>query len=278
MSNQSDFHQSEGSTAVEQACADLAQYLSAILDPAMQELLAQAGARTATLHAAYGANLFLAHAVDYIQAIRRASGIQEDRIALVRTFDKIFAVGGARIKDRKFELIDALNNALKHIRLDPHRYRNVEREYGSVSFQSLYVDEGRVICVLEGYRFDYVRMVLEPAYRALANWSFESTDDVVAFARGEVAVDDGWSQDDALMASSDPMDAIDQMIVANNPKCVDCDQYEEDCVCAQFVYSGETGHFEPVTRLDFDFDAVMSRISGAYSSRDCEPSDDRGEP
>ena len=81
---------------------------------------------------------------------------------------------------------------------------------------------------MEGYRFDYVRVVLFPAYRALANWDFETTADVLEFARGEFNID-GWSADDDLMASNDPADAIDQMIAACNPHCLHCDEGEDDC-------------------------------------------------
>lgn len=49
-------------------------------------------------------------------------------------------------------------------------------------------EEGRVLCHLEEYRFDYCRVVLLPALRALSNWEFEGTDDVVSFARGEYIV------------------------------------------------------------------------------------------
>lgn len=231
----------------------------------MHRLEASVNARQVELHQVFGANLFVAHAVDYIQAVRDADGIKESRKDLVRQFDQTFSVNGARFSNRKFELIDAINNALKHIRLDPDRYQQLERRYGPISFQSLVEEGGRVLCILQGYRFDYARVVLRPAYRALTNWNFDALEDVLEFARGEVEVSD-WNHEDALMASNDPADAIDQMIVSCNPICDDCDEGENDCCCAEFVYEGEQGRFEPRFHSDFDFDEVMSRISGAYRS------------
>ncbi|WP_222622024.1 hypothetical protein [Variovorax sp. PAMC26660] len=234
----------------------------------MRDLLIEAKARRATLHHVFGANLFIAHAVDYVYAIRNAYGITENRRDFVREFDGLFSVGGSRLGDRKFELIDAINNALKHIRLDPKRYRDVEGRYGPISFQSLFEQDGRVLCLLDGYRFDYVSAVLAPAGRALTDWDFEDDAQIRRFARGDGDfVVDYYGAEDALMESNEPADAIDQMIAACNPRCSHCGEGEEDCVCAEYVFAGEQGEFEPRFRADFDFDAVMSRISGAYSPR-----------
>lgn len=252
--------------SLEQSCTDYRQYLHAILEPAMAELRTDIEARQARLHRVFGTNLFVAHAVDYIQAIRKAAGIKESRGEFVRQFDRMFSVEGTRLSNRKFELIDAINNALKHIRIDPTRYRELEQHYGPISFQSLFEEDGRVLCLLEGYRFDFARVVLQPACKALANWNFETTGDVLEFARGNIEIS-SWSAEDELMASDDPADAIDQMIIACNPTCEHCGETEQDCYCAEFVYEGEQGRFEPLVRTDFDFDSIMSRISGAHSPR-----------
>ncbi len=200
----------------------------------------------------------------YIQAIRRADGMKGTRLALVKQFDRLFSVHGARISNRKIELIDAVNNALKHIRLDPTRYQELEQHYGPISFQCLVQEGDRVFCILDGYRFDYARVVLLPAYQALVSWVFEDIEDVLEFSRGGEVVVGGWSYEDELMASDDPADAIDQMIEACNPTCGDCGGGEDDCCCAEYVFEGEKGYFKPIFHADFDFDAVMSRISGAY--------------
>lgn len=257
---------------LEQTCADYRQYLHVILAPAMAALQADMDARRASLHQVFGANLFVAHAVDYIHAIRKADGVDEGRLDFVQRFDQLFCVGGTRLSNRKFELIDAINNALKHIRLDPKRYRHLEKHYGPISFQSLYEDDGRVLCILEGYRFDYARVVLRPAYRALANWDFRNTADVLEFSRGEFDLSD-WSADDDLMASDDPADAIDQMIAACTPPCIHCGEGENECICAEYVFEGEKGQFEPRFCSDFNFDRAMSRISRGYSPRECAVED-----
>lgn len=250
-----------------QASADFQRYLQTILVPSMQSLLLDANARRLSLHRVFGANLFIAHAVDYVHAMRQAQGIKESRKEFVRRFDELFGVEGTRLSNRKFELIDAVNNAVKHIRLDPARYPELTQRYGSISFQSLFEEDGRVLCLLEGYRFDYVRVVLQPAYAALSGWEFEDEAEVWRFARGEL-VADVYTHEDALMSSDDPVDAIDQMIVANNPRCFHCDEGEDDCVCAEYVFEGERGEFVPRFRSDFDFHGVMARISGAYRPGD----------
>lgn len=249
---------------LQQACSDYQQYLDSILRPAMAELEADIDSRQAKLHRVLGANLFIAHAVDYIQAIRKTDGIKEGRGDFVHQFDQVFSVEGTRLSNRKFELIDAINNALKHIRLDPKRYQGLEQHYGPISFQSLYEENGRVLCILDGYRFDYARVVLHPAYEALANWNLETAEDVLKFARGNISIST-WSTDDELMTSDDPADAIDQMIIACNPTCEHCRETEDACYCAEFIFEGEQGRFEPRFRSDFDFDSVMSKISGGYS-------------
>ncbi|QIM49296.1 amino acid ABC transporter substrate-binding protein [Pusillimonas sp. DMV24BSW_D] len=120
----------------------------------MRQLQRGINAEKVELHQIFGANLFIAHVVDYIQAIRRADGIKETRVNLVKKFDQVFSVPGARIGNRKIELIDAVNNALKHIRLDPTRYKELEQHYGPISFQSL-VQEG------ERNRPDFYRLFFD---------------------------------------------------------------------------------------------------------------------
>lgn len=245
---------------VAQACDDYRRYLALILEPAMKQLEQEMSARILRLHQVFGANLYLAHAVDYIQKIRRTSGIDETRTNLVAQFDKLFSVEGARIGNRKFELIDAVNNALKHIRLDPARYKQLEDQYGPISFQSLVEDNGDVLCILEGYRFDYARVVLRPAWGALSGWDFEDLEDVRHFA---CEAHGAWLNAERF-SSEDWEDPIDQMIEACNPQCDDCGEDESQCRCSQYIYEGEEGKFVSGFRQSFDFDEVMSRISGAY--------------
>ncbi|MBT9598922.1 MAG: hypothetical protein IV094_23290 [Vitreoscilla sp.] len=229
----------------------------------MDSLLAEVHRGPVRVHQVFGANLFIAHAIDYIAAIRKADGIRESRVDLVRSFDELFSVGGARIANRKFELIDAINNSLKHISLDADRYRDLFSKYGPMTFRSLVEERGLVLCIVQGYRFDYTRVVLRQAYRALSSVNDRSVEGLLEFARGE-AVSADWTAVDELMLSSAPEDAIDQMIAYCNPLCEDCGEGEGECQCAEFEYDGAQGHFVSRFHASFDFDAVMSRISGAY--------------
>lgn len=239
------------------ACNDYRRYVDAILRPAMESFRRKLDSEPVEMHQVFGANLFLAHAVDYIQAIRVADGICEARIDLVRRFDEYFSVNGARFKNKKFELIDAINNALKHIRLDASRYKHIARAYGDISFNSLVEENGRVLCILDGYRFDYSRVVLRPAIKALVDWQLDSQTSILEFARGNIFLDTSVSDLDA----DDP---IDQMIHYANPNCDDCGQLPDECACETFTYNGEVGSFTSDFRSEFNFDGVMSQISGAY--------------
>ncbi|MDO9013979.1 MAG: hypothetical protein Q7U84_04260, partial [Polynucleobacter sp.] len=96
------------------ACDNYRDYLEKILGPSAESFRQKVSANKVQLHDAFGISLFLAHAVDYIQEIRLAAGTKESRKEFVRGFDSRFGVTGTRIGSRKFELIDAVNNALKH--------------------------------------------------------------------------------------------------------------------------------------------------------------------
>jgi hypothetical protein len=244
-----------------QACTDLLHYIRTIVEPARQDLQASVDAGTVALHRLYGANLCVAHAVDYIFAIRKADGFKGKRKDLVPDMDKVLSVEGARIRNQKFELIDAVNNAFKHIRIEPDWYPDVIRKYGEVSFQSLVQDEGRVLCILKGYRFDYARAVLLPAFEALCDWNFSSIEDIRRFARGEFVV---LSTDEYACVDSDWDDPIDDMHDLVHPRCLNCGEYQADCQCAEYVFDGKRGRFESRFVSDEEFDDVMSRISGAY--------------
>lgn len=246
---------------IEGACSNYRAYVARILSPVTSEFLKKVASNSVSLHEAFGVNLFVAHAVDYIHAIRKADGSKEGRAAFVKSFDQHFRVEGARFRDRKFELIDAINNSLKHITLDEARYKNLIDQYGSISFKCLASENGRVLCFLEGYRFDYARSILVPAISALSGCDFDDDVEVLEFARGKIQI----TQDNS-MVSYDWEDPIEQMIEYCNPSCSECNEPEESCMCATYVFDGEQGSFEPNFDPTFSFDEVMSRISGAYKA------------
>lgn len=240
------------------ACADYLKYLESILEPALTELEETTRARRLTLHQVIGANLCVAHAVDYIQAIRAADGIKEKRSELITKFDAEFSIDGTRIQGGKMTLVDAVNNAMKHIRINPNRYEDLVQKYGQLSFECLVAYEGRVLCILDGFRFDYVRAVLLPAFRALRGWQFDDEVDVLEFARGGLVFDSGgW----CACEEDDPIDAI---IDAVNPTCLNCDESEDECVCAEYVFDGRAGEFEARFTSSAELDTLFSEVSGAY--------------
>jgi len=56
------------------------------------------------------------------------------------------------------------------------------------------------------------------------------------------------------------------MIAFANPTCDDCGESSDLCACETYTYNGEAGAFTSNCCQSFDFDSVMSRISGAYRS------------
>jgi len=250
--------------SLERACEDFQHFINYILEPAKDDLEAMVRKNETKLHQAFGANLILAHSVDYLQAVRAADGITETRRELVATFDAKFSVPGAYLANRKMELVDGINNALKHIRIKPARYKGLGERYGQISFQSLVEEEGRVLCHREEYRFDYCRVVLLPALRALSNCEFEGTNDVVKFARGDYIVLESSSYLD-VYDPDDPSTAIDQLIELSNPPCVNCGESHDDCLCAKYVFAGESGQFEAAyAPTAGEIDQLLSQISPSY--------------
>ena len=244
-------------TTVGLACEQYLQYFTEIFTPATSEFLKTLDTENVKLHQVFGANLFVAHALDYILAIRKADGIAESRKELVKKFDAQFSIDGGRFRNKKFTLIDAVNNALKHIQVSTTRYPGLFKEYGAITFSCLTEKNGRTLCVLDKYRFDYSRVVLRPAIRALSGWEFDDLESVRTFARGNTLCSDVGSN----CTSDDP---IDQMIEHCNPVCNDCGEGEHSCLCGTYLYEGGEGRFSPNFNENFEFNSVMYLISGAY--------------
>lgn len=254
----------ELSPKLQQACGDYRHFILHILKPAKDDLKLKVRENKVTLHHVFGANLIAAHSVDYLLAVRRAAGIEGDRKALIVTFDEKFAVKGAYFRNVKMELIDGINNGLKHIRLFPERYVELGERYGQISFRSLDEQDGRVMCHLVKYRFDYCRVVLLPALTALSTWEFDSADDVLEFAKGDFDILADANPLD-LYDASDPSTAIDQMIDLFASPCLNCDETPDSCECEEYVLAGEKGIYEPIHAASADeLDALMAQISPSY--------------
>lgn len=247
--------------SVASACKQYWSYHERILRPAADSFRRLLDSGPVRLYEAFATNLFAAHAIDYLWAIRKADNVSSSRPELVRCLDEVFFVGGGRFQNWKFRLVDAVNNALKHVEIDHVRfkhYSDLVAKYGPVSFECLTEDDDRVICLLEGYRFDYSRVVLRPVLDSLVDWHFDDLADILELARGSSSDVVDWGD---VVGYDDP---IDQMIEYCNPVCEDCGEGESDCVCAEYVYDGASGEFAPIRDDTFDFEQVMSRISGAY--------------
>ncbi|WP_127837605.1 hypothetical protein [Burkholderia gladioli] len=241
------------------ACADYLKYLRTILSPALKELKQDSDNRSLVLHRVIGGNLCAAHAADYIFAIRKTVGLNEKRGKLIEIFDKEFGISGARIQGGKMALVDAVNNAMKHIRIDPTRYKILVQKYGQVSFKCLVEDGGRILCLLDGFRFDYVRVVLMPVLQALCRWTSEDEEGIAELSLGGTEKIE-LSETDKL----DYDDSIDALIDACNPRCSNCDEHEEECQCAEYIFDGQIGHFETRFSTDIEIDSLLFAVSGAY--------------
>lgn len=243
-----------------EACKDFLSYHANILSPAAEEFFLELDRDTLSLHRVFGVNMLAAHAMDYLHAIRTANGETIGRSALLEHFDEQYAHDDAALSNRKFELVNLLNNSLKHVEVDRNRSSNKAalQHYGPIRFGSLTEKEGRIYCLLQQYRFDFSRVVLRSVLEPLTRLVFSDEADVVDFATCEWV----WEKD----VGFDTDDPIDQMIEHCNPPCVNCGEAERECECATFVFNGEEGRFEPLRpdNYQFDFDSVMSQISGAY--------------
>ena len=255
---------SEFNAELIQACDDYRHFIQHILKPAKDDLEAKVRENTVTLHQVFGGNLIAAHSVDYLLAVRTAAGITGDRKDLIISFDEKFAVAGAYIRNRKMELINAINNGLKHIRLRPKQYKDVIERYGQISARSLNEHDGRIMCHLAEYRFDYCRVVLLPALAALSSWNLYTDEHVLDFAKGDFdIIADATSLD--IYDPSDPSTAIDQMIELCSSPCANCEEAPDDCECAEYVFAGEHGRYEPLHAASPDeLDELMAQISPSY--------------
>lgn len=250
----------EDKKATKQSCEDFLLFLRTILRPAAEELEARLFGKDMKLHHVFQTNVLAAHMIDYLVAIQKAAGKEVTRNKLVRDFDQLYAVEGAEYLNRKLQLVDAVNNALKHIDLDEQLRTNQEpiQQYGPIGFRCLREEGGLVLFEAGKYRFDFARVALRPVLAVVTPWKFEEVEDVVDFALGK------YADAEVLDAYDDDPDPIDQMIDYCNPTCLDCGEGGDDCRCSEFRYDDKPGDFRGDWDESFDFDAVMSRISGAY--------------
>lgn len=235
----------------------LLSYIDGVLIPASDEFFSQLSGNNIKLHRAFSFNAILAHAIDYMVFIAKKM-TNVSRSKFIECFDERYAVNGCAHINNKFALLDAVNNSFKHVELDKNRYPKLIEVYGELSLHCLKNDNGKVFFDMPSYRFDYSRVVLRPI-ATIFNCGLNSTNDIDDFINGRICGSTGYGCFDY---NYETRDAIDRMIDYCNPECMDCGEWSEDCDCPSFTYGTRRGEFNPNTDPNFDFDDVMSNISG----------------
>lgn len=232
-------------------------YINDVLIPSSDEFFILLNDNKVLLHHAFSFNAILAHAIDYMVFIAKKVA-EANRKDFMIQFDSRYHVDGCANINNKFRLLDAINNSFKHVELEQSRYSDIISIYGDLSFQSLEPSEGKIFFKSSSHKFDYCRVVMRPI-AAIFNCGLKTTNDVDDFINGRICGSTGYGFFDY---EYQPHDAIDRMIDACNPECMDCGESANECDCPNFMYSENRGEFSPNTDPNFDFDDVMSNISG----------------
>ena len=232
-------------------------YLNDVLIPASQEFFELLDENQLKLHHVFSFNAILAHAIDYMVFIaKKHSNIS--RTNFIKTFDEKYTVDGCIHINNKFSLLDAVNNSFKHVELDKTRYSHLIDMYGDLSFNCLHPKQGKIFFEMPSHKFDYARVVLRPV-AAIFDCDLHTTDDVDDFINGRICGNTGYGQ---FSYSYEPHEAIDRMIDACNAQCMDCGEDGNNCDCQKFIYANHTGQYSPNLDNNFEFNSVMSEISG----------------
>ncbi|MCS6191998.1 hypothetical protein [Shewanella baltica] len=236
----------------------LISYINDVLIPASNEFSNHLSKNKVRLHHVYSFNAILAHAIDYMVFIAKKNNNKASRKAFIKEFDDRYAVDGCEHINNKFTLLDAINNSFKHVELNKIWYKELIKKYGELSFHSLKYENGKVFFVMPDYKFDYSRVVLRPI-AAIFNCDLKTTDDIDDFINGRIYGSSGYGH---FNYDYEPHDAIDRMVDACNPVCMDCGEGYDKCDCPNFIYHGNRGEFSGNLGPNFDFADVMSNISG----------------
>jgi hypothetical protein len=232
-------------------------YVNDVLIPASNEFFKLLDDNKVELHHAFSFNAILAHAIDYMVFIAKKMG-NVTRKEFIHQFDEKYYVDGCAHINNKFRLLDAINNSFKHVELSQKRYPDLIEEYGDLTFYSLKVHNGKIFFEALTYKFDYCRVVMRPI-AAIFDCGLKTTNDIDDFINGRICGSTGYGHFDY---DYEPHDAIDRMIDSCNPECMDCGEYGDDCDCPNFTYGKHKGEFNGNVDSSFDFDDVMSQISG----------------
>ncbi len=236
----------------------LLSYLKNVLMPASYEFSQLLEKNQVRLYHAFSFNSIVTHAIDYMVFIAKMMGTAS-RAQFICEFDGKYYVQGSQHINNKFRLLDAINNSFKHVELDSTRYPDLIYTYGELSIHSLKESDGKVFFVMPNYRFDYCRVVLKPV-AATFDCGLETPEDILKFVNGDIC---GCAPNGNFCYEYESHDSIDRMIDYCNPACLDCGEGKENCDCQTFFYAGKRGEFAPDQDPNFDFENVMSNISGS---------------
>ncbi len=239
-------------------CTLFINYVDVILKPAFKEFECKLDSNKLNISQVISLNFIVAHAIDYMIAIKKLVGQSKSRKEHIREFDELYSVEGGLHINKKFMLLDALNNAIKHVELDQNRYNDLLIEYGEISISCLKQGKGKVYFSSSKYFFDYARVVLRPI-AATFECDIHNIEQLEDFLNGDYhgcASYGNYECYDDVNA-----EAIERMIDYANPQCRDCGEYEADCDCSSSIYNGKQGGFSPDDNSSFDFYDVWSQIS-----------------
>lgn len=240
----------------------ITSYINDVLIPASDEFSIRLDSNKIELHHVYSFNTILAHAIDYMVFIAKKMKFIK-RGDFIDEFDERYAVDGCEYINNKFALLDAVNNSFKHVELDKKRYEKLIERYGELSFHCLKPYDGKIFFDMPDYRFDYSRVVLRPI-AAIFNCGLQTTNDIDDFINGRIFGSTGYS---CFNYDYESHDAIDRMVDACSPECMGCGEDADSCDCPSFIYKNDRGQFLGNVDPNFDFDEVMSNISGTREWR-----------
>ncbi|MHD0644116.1 hypothetical protein ACYPKM_00600 [Pseudomonas aeruginosa] len=251
----------------------LFHYANNILYPAGRDFLERLEKNEVELHHAYSCTFLLAHAMDHI-AHCWAKILGEPKPSKVRGsvmawLDDTYGSEGSEHIKRKFELLDAVNNALKHVELLPDRYKELIQVYGQISSSSLQIRDGRIMFIGKNYAFDFGRVVLRKLIDVFAV-QINELDDVEAFVNCEEPV---------ILMDSGPYGAYGEDVLPSDilihelsKPCDDCGEGHENCRCELDNFAGTKGEFNPEQTNWSLVNEALEQVSGTREARrrDCD--------
>lgn len=239
-------------------------YINKIVIPSKKEFDSLLKNNEIQLYQAYSFSAIYAHAIDYMVFIDKEVN-KTSRGKFINKFDKFYSIEGSIHISNKFKLLDAVNNSFKHVELNPERDSNKEvlRIYGKMTFDCLQENNGKIFFITEKYKFDYCRIVLKPIINVF-NITFRDVNDVINFINGKrygvMFYKESVNYDPEY---NEPYNAIDRMIEYCDPRCLDCDEFQNECDCKEFLYDGKKSKSNLHIDENFDFNETMSQISGS---------------